>query len=171
MSLHHLLVAIVILACVISLACSCVNVARIGKALNAASWWTPDQVRAIESCRPGDTILLSTDQHFSATQRAFIREWADEMKAKTGVRLIVLEGGLKPAAALRTTAGPSGDLVASTASFRDEIERQRAVSSGSAADRPPDHLIDEIDARLSARTAELLRAVRPGSDGSPPAHP
>lgn len=110
MTLYEIVVAVTILACAANLTCSVVVFLRLGKPRKAVGWWTPDQVRAIESCKPGDTILLTTDQHFTATQRTFIREWAEEMKAKTGVWLVVLEGGMRPAP-VRSTPVPSDVVI------------------------------------------------------------
>jgi hypothetical protein len=99
MGLYEIAVAITILATAVNLACSWLVCARLRKASasNAPAWWTAAQVPAIESCKPRDTILLTADQHFTAMKRAFIREWADEMKAKTGVWLVVLKSGIKTA--------------------------------------------------------------------------
>lgn len=104
MTLYATVVAITILATVVNLACSWVVWARLRKASagTAPGWWTPDQVRAMESVNPGETILLTTDQHFTADQISAFREWSEGFTKEHGIKLVLLTGGLMPKVVLKT---------------------------------------------------------------------
>lgn len=64
------------------------------------TWWSPNEVRAIESCNRGDVVILTTDQHLTKAQVEALGEWSQAFRREHGLEFVVI-GGLKPEMVLR----------------------------------------------------------------------